>query len=428
MQKEEFDFDGHMRSQKDLRLYKHLDFSGAIQRFTLDPGVATQLEDRYLSTRPQLLADEALMSKVRCLTLTGDPEADAYAALSPVYGVNELQLMLMRACELGINEVKGAPNELKNLIAQMEKIPEWFDAREIEMGVELERQYVTSFGPMLIRAAIMASYLNAFVAMPFVVDTPPTAKRAERRAAYVSSFFAATMLPGALERGGIGFKLAAQTRLQHALLRSKFLSAGSEWDYGVFGVPIPLIDQIAIGLFPIFSISRGLTERGYIEFSSSQKAVLNVERFRCHLMGVPKEAMPDSPTEITRLMLARNATLRRTVEHEVTRALIASTLSANLVPKETMAANLFQKTERIFSKWIFCKMIVLGDVQRANRLGVHLTTFETVISYIVGFFCLMKKWLTSFADKIPTARQYFRERRVMRLRSHIEESGTNILD
>src|SRR5271154_5517336 len=92
-------------------VYGRVDFSITPERFTVEPGAQTELAPRFAQRRPELLANQEQVARIKAYTMHGDPVADAYAALSPQYGFHSLIVMLEEVCKRGAENVPSAPPE-----------------------------------------------------------------------------------------------------------------------------------------------------------------------------------------------------------------------------------------------------------------------------------------------------------------------------
>src|SRR5580658_2636121 len=113
-------------------MYGRMDFSITPERFTVEPDAVSELDPEFSQRRPELLANEELVARIKAYTMHGDPVADAYAALIPKYGLRQPATMLEEACDRGVENVPSAPPELARLIHAMEQFPAWLDAKLIE--------------------------------------------------------------------------------------------------------------------------------------------------------------------------------------------------------------------------------------------------------------------------------------------------------
>src|ERR1700728_4969833 len=100
-------------------MYGRMDFSITPERFTVEPDAVSELGPEFSQRRPELLANEELVARVKAYTMHGDPVADAYAALIPKYGFHRLATMMEEACDRGEEGVPCAPPELVQFIRAM---------------------------------------------------------------------------------------------------------------------------------------------------------------------------------------------------------------------------------------------------------------------------------------------------------------------
>ncbi len=144
---------------------------------------------------------------------------------------------------------------------------------------------------------------------------------AAKRVNETATFFAVTTLPDALDRFGEGFKAAAMVRLMHSMVRVNALRSNS-WDSAVYGVPIPQVDQMPAGLIPVFLLSYRMLREGRTEFTPSERAQVELARYRCFLLGLPEDILSDTAEGIVRFMNARNSTLRNGFDDATCGALV----------------------------------------------------------------------------------------------------------
>ncbi len=236
-------------AQKTLlpELYGRIDFDRLPERWTEDASQAI-VKDR--APGGVAMTDHEL-ELVRAYTMLGDVVADAYAALMPAIPFRRLIDMLQQACAHGVESVPDAPPELVAFIRDMERIPDWVDMDMVREGARLDLNATANISPFAIRGAFIATFLNKYSALPMAMTGTLSNQTAARRVRETAHFFACTVLPGALDRHGEGFKAAAMVRLMHSMVRVNVMRSG-RWDAEVYGMPIPQVDQMPAGLIPIF--------------------------------------------------------------------------------------------------------------------------------------------------------------------------------
>ncbi len=407
-------------AQKTLlpSLYGHIDFDRMPERFTEDPSEAI-VQDR--APGGVAMTDYEL-DLVRAYTMLGDVVADAYAALMPTIPFRRLIAMLQEACDRGVEQVDGAPPELVTFIRSMEQTPAWVDMDMVREGARLDLNATANVSPYAIRGAFIATFLNKYSALPMALTGTLTNETAARRVRETAHFFAVTVLPGALERHGEGFKAAAMVRLMHSMVRVHVLRSG-RWDASVYGVPIPQVDQMPAGLIPIFLLAFRLIGEGRRTFTPSERAQVELARYRCFLLGLPEDLLADTPEGIVRMMTARNTTLRNGFDDETCGSLIRATLDAYLPPDRSYANLVFDQLERRFAKLIFVKHFLGGDHAIAEKIGVPIGNVDLAIGMAVGVGIAARMKLFDIAEGIPVVRDLATSLLVQQVRDLLVQYG-----
>src|ERR1700685_655122 len=292
-------------------MYGRVDFSITPARFTVAPGDETELEPEFAARRPALLANEEEVALIKTYTMHGDLVADAYAALIPEYGFQRLVTMLQDACDHGLEKVPAAPSELVRFIQEMEQFTARLDMKLIDEGARIERNAYAHRAPFVIRGGFIGTFMNKYSALPMALTGALSNKTAAHRVHETATFFTTTVVPGALNRHGAGFKSAAMVRLMHSMVRFNVLTRGNQWDVKTYGIPIPQIDQMPVALMPIFPLAQKALRRGRTTFTPAERARVDLARYRGYLLGLPQELLGDTPQSIVAIMLTRFATLRK---------------------------------------------------------------------------------------------------------------------
>ena len=352
-------------------MYGRIDFSITPERFTVEPDAVSELGPEFSQRRPELLANEELVARIKAYTMHGDPVADAYAALIPKYGFHRLATMLEQACDRGLENVPSAPAELVQFIRVMEQFPAWLDPKLIEEGARIERNAYAHRAPFVVRGGFIGTFMNKYSALPMALTGALSNKTAARRVKETATFFTTTVIPGALDRHGVGFKSAAMVRLMHSMVRFNVLTRGSQWDVRTYGVPIPQIDQMPVALMSIFPLAQKALRRGRTTFTPAERARVDLARYRGYLLGLPQELLGDTPQSIVDIMLTRFATLRKGFD-DTCAGLVAATMTADLMPDHSLSSQVNAWMERGFSKLFFVTKSMRGDKHAAAGVGVRL--------------------------------------------------------
>src|SRR5580658_1518916 len=333
-------------------MYGRVDFSITPERFTEQPGDLSELGAESSHRRPELIANQELVALIKAYTMHGDPVADAYAALIPEQGFRRLAMMLEEACDRGLENVPAAPPELVRFIHAMEEFPAWLDATLVEQGARLERSIYAHRTSFVIRGGLIGTFMNKYSALPMALTGALSSKTAARRTKETATFFTSSVLPGGLERQGPGFKAAAMVRLMHSMVRFNLLTRGNQWDVKTYGIPIPQVDQMPVALLPIFALAQQALRRGRTTFTATERARLELARYRGYLLGLPQELLADTPQSVVDILLTRFATLRKGFD-ETCAGLVAATMAADLTPDHSLSSRVHAWMERGLSKLLF---------------------------------------------------------------------------
>jgi len=413
----------HAQREAVPAMYGNIDFSLVPERFTDDLAVPSSLPAKQAKRRAALLANRECVALMRSYTMVGDAVADAYAALLPQYGGRRLIGMLQQACATSVDDVPNAPAELRAFIAEMERMPAWLDRSLIEEGARKQRSAYAHVAPYAIRGAFFATFMNKYSALPMAITGALTSETAARRVKETATFFTTSVLPGALERHGEGFKAAAMVRLMHSMVRFNVLTRRTDWDVRTHGIPIPQVDQMPAGLINIFLLSHQILRKGRTTFTRQERAIVELSRYRCFLLGLPEELLGDTPQEIVDLMLTRAGTLRAGFEDATCGALVRATMAADLSHGQSFADRLESRMERGFAKLFFMRNFVNGDRSEAARVGIDIE----VLDYV--WFAITAAWIAAhmegyaLAERIPIVRDIADQRLVAKLKRQLAHYG-----
>lgn len=404
-------------------LYGRVDFRTLPERFAGSPGDATLLTGKYAAERDRLLADPDRIEFMRAYTMMGDGVADAYAALMREYGFRHLVDMLTRACDDGVENVPDAPPELVDFIRAMERIPDWLDMRLVEEGARIDRNAAANLSPFVIRGAFIATFMNKYAALPMAITNTLSSETAGKRVKETATFFSTSVLPGALERFGPGFKSAAMVRLMHSMVRANVLRRPADWDWSIYGFPIPQVDQMPAGLISIFLLSYKMLDEGREQFTPAERAQVELARYRCFLLGLPEELLADTPQGIVDLMNARSGTLRAGYDDATCGELLRATMAADLRADGSRRARIHDRFERAFAKLFFVKNFMAGDKAKAATIGVYLTAWDTMLAALAGIFIYARLRLYGVAERIPWLRDLADRRLIAKIKAQLASYG-----
>ncbi len=403
-------------------MYDHVDFSLTPERFTTQAGEQTQLDPSLLERRPALLANEDRVAITKIFTMHGDPAADAYAALIPTYGFHRLAAMLGEVCDRGLSEIEDAPAELTRFVRAMEAFPAWLDAKLIEEGARLERSIYAHLAPFVIRGGFIGTFMNKYSALPMALTGALSNKTAARRVKETATFFTTSVLPGALERHGAGFKAAAMVRLMHSMVRFNVLRRPEQWDTAIYGIPIPQVDQMPVALMPAFSLAKEALRQGRAAFTPAERARVELARYRGFLLGLPEALLPGEPQDIVDILLTRHATLRQRFD-ETCSALVRATMTADLAPDHAFRGRVHAWLEQGFSKLFFVKNTMHGDRHAAAQVGVRLGMVDWLGAGTTAILIASRMTAYAVAARVPGLREAADRSLVRKLRKQLARYG-----
>ncbi|WP_040801672.1 oxygenase MpaB family protein [Nocardia higoensis] len=396
-----------VRSQRELQpdLYGDLDFDRQPYRLATQPDVPSALPGRP-AKRERYLADDRVVELISTATMLGDTVADPYAALTATHSVTSLIDMLRRACREGLEAVPDAPPELVSFISAMEATPDWLDPELVRRGAKEARIPAALLTPFVTRGAFIATFTNTYAALPMALTGALSGRRAARRVNETSSFFTVTTLPGALDRHGPGFEAAAMVRLMHSMVRYNALKRSDRWDTGVFGMPVPQVDQMPAGMIDLYITAMRVRRQGRTEFDDRERAVVEFSRYRNFLLGLPEELLPTTPEAIIHVFHARAAMLRHDFDDATCGELIRSTMAAYLRPGESRFDRIAEAVERSYSKASFILAFCNGDHRIARAKGVDIGPADLARIAVTAPFILGRLLAVQCADRIPLLEPY----------------------
>ena len=403
-------------------VYGNVDFTVTPERFAGGADDVSELDGRAPDLRDGLLANEARMARIRKYTMMGDVVADAYAALIPDYGFRRLVTMLETACDKGLEAVPDAPPELVRMIQSMEDAPDWLNMELVEEGARLERNEFANFVPYAIRGTFLATFMNAYAALPMAMTGTLSNSSSSGRVKETANFFTTTVMPGALGRFGAGFKAAAKVRLMHSMVRFNIMRT-NRWDVPVYGTPIPQVDQMPAGMVGMFFVSAKLLQKGRTEFTRDERAKVELARYRCFLLGLPEDLLADEPQEIVDLMMTRQATLRKSWDDSTCGELVRSTVNAKVANDKLLRGRLRQRMELSLSKLLLVRNHCAGDYTVAKDMGVDITSGDKLIGSLTAMIMFTRLYMYRMAQKVPGVAGLVDRRLIRKLNRLLEGYG-----
>ncbi len=270
----------------------------------------------------------------------------------------------------------------------------------IEQGARIERNSYAHMAPFVIRGGFIGTFMNKYTALPMALTGALSSKTAAHRVHETATFFTTTVMPGALDRHGAGFKSAAMVRLMHSMVRFNILHRGDHWDVKTYGIPIPQVDQMPVGLAPIFPIALKALRKGRTTFTPAERARVELAQYRCFLLGLPEELVPDTPARVVDILLTRHATLRKEFD-DTCAGLVRATMTADLTLDRSLRGRFYTWLERGFAKAFFAAKYMHGDRQAAAKVGVPVGLSDYAAAAAAGVLMTATMVPYAIASHIP---------------------------
>ena len=238
-------------------------------------------------------------------TTVGDPLADRVVEdLSKAFDPGRIQTVLTRALDQFNNPPPGTPESLRNLLAEANSIPDWYDPDIARLASRafLRNPEIVLAG--LATGAIVEGFSTliskSFLLRGRIIDN------GVRRLKQNNLHLLEQLLPGGQEPGGDGWRLTLRIRLVHAQTRMLIRRSGV-WDESRFGTPI----STAHILLGAVSFSARLMEHvarlggGFSQ--EEREAYVHVWRYSGWILGIPEDLLFHD--EASALHIFRIATL-----------------------------------------------------------------------------------------------------------------------
>ena len=347
-------------------------------RFTNLPDARARFGDRVDRLGPYLLqVDEPADAVVR--RIAAMPAGRGWA-------------LFTEAAARGVANVADAPDEMRALFAETERVPPWVDWQTLDRG-----------GRVLMRAGLLGGLVLGLSSLPHGYASPGGNKplvfsgrmkdQAVRRLNETARFVQAVCRPDGMRPGADGYQITLRVRLMHAQVRHMLLTSG-KWDTGAWGQPINQHDMAATTLLFSMVLLDGLRKLGARVTTEDSEAYMQLWRYTGLLMGVDPTILPTGEAEGRRLADLIRATTAP-ADHDgraLTRSLLTSPLAHARSPRER--AVLERRVE--FTKAV-CREL-LGD-ELADQLGVERTRWRLTVPILKRVIAAAER----IRDSVPGA-------------------------
>ncbi len=234
---------------------------------------------------------EAEWTKLGQGLLQGDPLADQLVAWMQAVGMRAAWAQVNQAIEAGVAAVPDAAPALRTFFEHVERQPDWVDEQLLIRGARVCGLGGRAGMRALAVTGLMAGYQLAAVNQTLLA-TGALEKGAARRIAETTKWWIDVTEPGAMARGGDGFKSTLRVRIIHALVRHH-VSQQATWNEADLGVPVNQTDMQAtyLGFSVVYLLGMKLVG---IPLSRDDKAaVMHLWRCIAWVNGVDEGLLHD---------------------------------------------------------------------------------------------------------------------------------------
>ncbi len=217
----------------------------------------------------------------------GDPIAERFVAETyhGELGAPRARELVERAQRDGIDSVAEAPDSLRALMEDFERIPDWVDPDLVEEGAAVWRRWAYALGAVG-NAGTMDTYTESWLALPLSLSGGYAGDRALHRYMETSRWWIEVSGPGAVLRPGSRARaISLHVRIMHVSVRAR-VKQHPEWDFERYGLPISQSAMMLTLLGGSVAPALGLTALGFITSPRETRAVLHFNRYCGHLVGV----------------------------------------------------------------------------------------------------------------------------------------------
>lgn len=247
-----------------------------------------RLRDRVLAlTGVDLFPTDAAAAGFAAGLTEGDPVAERFVAETyhGELGPPRARELVERALKVGIDNVPEAPDSLRALLEDFERVPDWLDPELVEQGAAVWRRWAYALGAVG-NAGTMDTYTEAWLALPLSLSGGYAGERALHRYMETSRWWIEVSRPGALLRpGSVARAISLHVRIMHVSVRAR-VREHPEWDFARWGLPISQSAMLLTLLGGSVAPALGLTALGFLTSPREARAVLHFNRYCGHLVGV----------------------------------------------------------------------------------------------------------------------------------------------
>lgn len=262
----------------------------------------------------------------------GDALGDAWYADARSRGsVRQARAEFTTALEGGVDAVADPAPSLVALFGQIDSEPDWLDWDLLDRGARVFRRYGSELYPYF-GMTTFSGYRTPTVTKPLILTGAYTGNSALNRFWETCKHWTDTSEPGGLRRGNAGYLTALKVRLLHCMIRSRIIDH-PEWDQDRFGVPISQFNMFSTLMAGSVIPGHDLKRLGYRTSDDDIVALMHMQRYIGHLMGVQPAWYPETIEDGYRAMRLI-ALAQRTEDNDDSRALCWSFMDTYKPPAD----------------------------------------------------------------------------------------------
>ena len=220
-------------------------------------------------------SDEIVDGYAQLLT-AGDPVAERFVDetfLGPL-GPEQSRALLNKALDVGIDNVPEAPESMRALFAEFERVPDWVDPALIEEGAAVWRRWGYTLGAVG-NAGTLDTYTEGSLAVPLSLSGGYAGASALNRYLETTKWWIEVCRPGAaLMPGSLGRRISMQVRVMHVSVRLR-VAENPEWDSERWGLPISQAEMLLTLLGGSVGPALGLYGLGYLTSPREIRAAMH---------------------------------------------------------------------------------------------------------------------------------------------------------
>ena len=253
-------------------------------------------------------SDEVVDGYAQLLT-AGDPVAERFVDetfLGPL-GPEQSRALLNKALDVGIDNVPEAPESMRALFDEFERVPDWVDPELIEEGAAVWRRWGYTLGAVG-NAGTLDTYTEGSLAVPLSLSGGYAGASALNRYLETTKWWIEVCRPGAaLTPGSLGRRISMQVRVMHVSVRLR-VAENPEWDSERWGLPISQAEMMLTLLGGSVGPALGLYGLGYLTSPREIRAAMHFNHYLGHLVGVRSNVFPETVLDGVRMLYLFDAT------------------------------------------------------------------------------------------------------------------------